>query len=227
MSGAIKLCALERLAAVIEREVPALRGRVCAGPADRAHLREFPHLVLIPETFRFESWDQYDETDPRSGLRREPTPNTVIQQVGEWVGIIRIELGATDSKTRALLEELVERAFLSGSGSDVSPLFPDPGSALRAGVILIDAEECYGARMAFLLEDDTWSQEAVFSDEWYSIMRVTAELPALVPRYKAYAMTDVRLFFTESLETVVEVGVLPGDTEKVRINTDGSVTAVP
>lgn len=223
---AIKLRALERLGDVIEREVPQLRGRICRGPASRAHLRAFPHLVVIPEVFRFEPM-QGDDLDPRTGVRREPTPGAVIQQVGDWVGTIRLELGATDTETRAKLEDLIERAFLSGAGSAVDPLYPDPGRDMRAGVILIDIEDCYGARCAFIFDEDSWSQEAVFSEEWYSILRITAELPALVPRYGAKAISDLRLYFTEDMETAVAGQPLPADVEKFRVNPDGTITELP
>lgn len=223
---AIKLCALERLGVAIEREVPALRGRVCTGPANRNHNREFPHLAIIPESFKFLPLDG-DAVDPRTGLVREPTPGTVIEQVGEWIGTIRLELGAANSAQRAQLEDLIERAFLSGSGSTVDPLYPDRAKHMRAGVILIDAPDCYGARMAFLIDEDSWSQEMVFSDEWYSIIRIDAELPALVPRYGVTPMTDVRIYLTESMETQVAGQPLPADTEKVKINPDGTVTVLP
>lgn len=226
MTTAIKLCALERLGEVIEREVTALRGRVCAGPSDRAHRRVFPNLAIVPETFTFQPWES-DPVDPRTGLDREPTPGTTIHQVGEWIGQFRLELGAAEPKTRAVLEELVERAFLSGAGSAVDPLYPDAGKEMRSGAILIDAADCYGARMAFLLSEDSWSQEMAFGDEWFSIMRVDVELPALVPRYKVGRIRDLRLYLTEDMQVISSPAALPADAQKVRINADGSIAVIP
>src|SRR5690606_11962140 len=94
----------------------------------------------------------------------------------------------------------------------------------RPGIILIDVPEASNARCAFELQEDTWNQEKAFGNEWFSILRVTAWIPALVPFTRLNTISSLRLALTESLDTVSNISELPSDAETVAINNNGTIT---
>lgn len=224
MSTPIKLRALQRLAEILEREVSPLRGKVCAGPAGREHTKKFPSLAIIATRAVFESC-QPDDWDYVRDELREPTPNTVVSWVGDWTIDLTLELGAATAAERYHLEHLIEQVFLRGvSGCDAR--WRDVGAEIRPGTLLVDCGiECWNARIAYLLNEDTWNNEMAFSQEWYSVLRVTCEVPAFVPR-SAYTLTDLRLTLAlnPDLDTFVVGDPLPTDQQTFAVASDGTVT---
>lgn len=216
----IKIEALKRLEEVISCNIKDLKGKICAGPANRNHRLSFPHLALVPERFSFFP-DQRSSRDPVTGEDRDIGAKDTIYNVGRWEGTIKLTLGAKTAFRRYELEWLLEKLFLDGT-SGTLPSRPDAYADLRPGVLLVDIPNCHNARVAFELEDDTWENEKVFSNEWYSVMRITAQIPALVP-FKVDTIETLELVLTEDLETVATPTSLPPDSETVVINEDGTI----
>lgn len=222
-SKLIKISALERLGEILERTVPELRGRVCAGPATRDHRQTFPNAAIVTETFRFmpEAPDEHDylrlDDDGQPGKLRLPVPGSPVFSVGNWVGNVRIELGAETPQARYRLEHLIEQLFL-GAGTGVNAAIGDPGRFERPGTLLVDLDDVpnlWGGRCSFTMDDDSWQNEKAFTNEWFSWLRLDVELPVFVARQNVPLMS--------SLHLVVELG---GISATLAVAADGTVTVI-
>lgn len=224
----VKIQALDRLAEVLAREIKEIRGLICVGPGTRDHKQKFPHVSLVPQRFSFLP-HQADERDHVRGEDRSFQARSAVFDVGTWQGTVEIRVGAKTPFQRYELEYKLEQVFL-GNADGTAPDAQDRAGSLwmRPGVILIDVPECDNARCAFEMEDDTWDNEKVFANEWFSIMRVTANIPALVRAKNIPTIDTLELSLTENLETVVttpaEADAL-SDIETVSVLSDGTITA--
>ena len=222
----VKIRVLDRLKEVIEGEIKELRGRICAGPATREHRLKFPSLSLVPTRFSFLP-DQADEKDHVRGVDRSFGPRTAVFNVGLWQGTVELRLGAKNPRKRYELEYKLEQIFLGNVDGTAPDAFDRAGELwLRPGVMLVDVPECDNARCAFELEDDTWENEKVFANEWYSVMRITANIPALVRAKGIPTIETLDLSLTQDLDTVVntptEADAL-SDIETVTVLEDGTI----
>lgn len=223
----IKIRALERLRDVIACEVKELQGRICAGPGTRDHKLKFPHVALIPQKFSFLP-HQADERDHVRDVDRDFGPMTAIFNVGTWQGTVQVRIGAKDPETRYRLEYYIEQTFLGnidGTAPDARDIAGE--GFLRPGVMLIDIPDCDDARCSFELEDDTWENEKVFTNEWYSIMNITANIPALVRAKGIPEIETLQLSLTQDLDTsvtsIAEADALL-DIETVNVAEDGTIS---
>lgn len=224
----IKVRALEKLRDVIISEVKSLRGHVCAGPAPRDRKLKFPSLALVPTRFSFEP-QQADERDHVRGVDRSFGPRTAVFNVGTWEGTIELRLGTRTARERYELEFQLEQVFLGNADGTAADAQDRAGSLwMRPGVLLVDIPEADNARVAFELEDDVWENEKVFANEWYSIMRIAALIPALVRAKSIPTIEELQLSLTHDLETVIttpsEADALP-DIETVEVAEDGTISA--
>lgn len=223
MASLIKIRLLQRLADLIQCEIKELKGHVCAGPASRDHKLTFPSLALIPQAFTFEPWQQ-DEFDYVRDRFYDVPPKTTAFVVGKWDGVIEFKLGEKTPFKRYELEAKLEELFL-GTTTGTDPLYRDPYFDQRPGILLIDVPECYGARCALMLEGDQWENELAFANEWYSTLRVSVEMPAIITKRPVHSIDTLQFALTEDLETVISSPTaLPSDTETVTIDADGNIT---
>lgn len=224
----IKIAALDRLAEVLGREIKGLRNRICVGPATRDKKLAFPSLALLPQRFTFLP-HQADERDHVRDVDRSFGPRTAIFEVGTWQGLVEIRIGSKVARERYKMEYEVEQVFL-GNADGTAPDAQDVAGQnwMRPGIILIDVPDCDNARCAFELSDDVWENEKVFSNEWYSVMRVVANIPALVRAKNVPSIDELSLSLTQDLETVVttaaEADAL-SDIETVAVASDGTISA--
>ena len=221
----IKLRALERLASIIECEIPSLRCAISAGHASKHQKQRFPSVSLSPTRFSFYP-DQATNQDPVTKLDMTDGPKVSVFNVGRWVGVIDVRVGAKTAYQRYELEHKLEQIFL-GEATGVDASRPDAGACNRPGVLLADIPECHFARVAFELESDSWDNEMVFSNEWFSVLRVRAQIPALICKGPIHTIETLKLCLTEDLDTVVtSTATLPTDTETVQIADDGTITTI-
>ncbi len=197
----LRIEVLKILAECIANKVPALRNRICAGPAESPKKLGFPSLAIIPVRFRYFP-DQASEY-------RDPGPGRACMNVGRHEGTVQLRLGAQTHIRRSALEDAILDVFLEREGA--------PGVLVTAIPNVLDAT------VAWELDTDEWENERAFDKKWYSILTVMAQLPALVTRGSAHTMEEIRLTLTEDLTTPIEQ--LPaGDQETVLIGADGSIT---
>lgn len=214
----IKLKALTRLQELIECEVKELKGKICSGPSGRDHRLKFPSLSITTRRFNYLP-NQADSSNYVTGSDYLASGKGGVFNVGDWQGTVELRLGAKTPSVRYDLENKIEQIFLGGRHF-IDSRYPlaDSDDCLRPGVVLIDVPECSNARIAYELEDDTWNNEKVFSNQWYSIMRVRATLPALVCKPLVHTMDNIRVKLDSNLDTVTDF--------TFQVNEDGTITEI-
>lgn len=220
----IKLRALERLANIIEGAIPELKCSVIPGHATKHQKKRFPSVSLSPTRFTFFP-DQASCQDPVTKLDMNDGPKVAVFNVGRWEGIVDVRVAAKTPFKRYELEYKLEQLFL-GDTTGVDSTRPDAGACMRPGVLLADIPECHFARVAFELDSGTWDNEMAFSNEWFSVLRVRAQIPALICKGPIHTIENLQLCLTEDLDTAVAVGSLPADTEAIQIADDGTITTI-
>jgi hypothetical protein len=202
--------ALILLAKCIGDAVPAIRGKICAGPAESPKRLGFPHLSINPIKFKYfpdQAAEPVELGDPDT---TEHARGKVLLNVGRHEGLIQLRLGAQTARLRAELEEKILAVFLGREGSP--------------GVLVTPIPKCHNATVAWELDGDEWENEKAFDKKWYSIMTVMAQLPALVTRGSVYSIEELRLTLTEDLSTPIE-SVPAEEQETVQISEDGTIVA--
>ena len=200
----IRLRVLEVLRDCVARLVPELEGHICAGHAEANHKLEWPNLSLVPVSWRFHP-DQDGEVYTDLG------PGRAVYVVGRHEALIQMRLGARTMRERARLEHLVTQVFVS--------------QHLRPGVLVVRIRDCQQAVVAYEFDDTEWKDEAAFEREWYSIIEVVAQVPALVERGGYYTIEEIRSTFTQDLST--PAASLPAESlSTVRIDENGIITTV-
>lgn len=215
----LKINALQRLRDVIASEIKELKGNICAGPGTQDHKEVFPSLAIVPIRFSFYP-DQADEHDYISGANAVEANGLTYFNVGRWEGTLELRLGEKTPFKRYEFEHRIEQIFL-GNVTGTGPDYVDQGRDMRPGILLVDVPECK-ARCAFELEDDAWENEKVFSNKWYSVLRINAVLPALVEAKSPPLIENLYLSLTHDLETDASL-LSDEDTETVVI-TEGDTT---
>lgn len=196
----IRTHAMDKLIAILTEAVPELADHICK--MGEPHLkRTWPTLQIIPIRFRYYPQQEHEH----KGLSH----SVAVFDVGRHQGTIQLRLGANTPAQRWDLEDKILNVFLSQEG--------------RPGVLVTTIEEVHDAVVAWELEDDEWNNEKVFTKEFYSILTVRAQIPALITREGVYTIEAIRLSLTEDLST--EFTDLPTSAiETVEIDEDGNLT---
>ena len=132
--------ALSQLAECIAEHVPALKGRICAGPAESPQRLSFPSLSIIPVRFRY--------FPDQAATHQTVGATSVVLNVGRHEGTVQLRLGAQTHRQRTELEERVLDVFLGQLG--------------RPGVLLTTVPLCHDATVAWELDTDEWDSEKAF-----------------------------------------------------------------
>jgi hypothetical protein len=206
----IRLDALRALANCIQENIPELKTKVCPSQASANKRMTFPHLAIQAIGFKY-------FPDQALGVH-EPSATKLVVNVGRHEGIVQLRLGSAARQRRYDYEQRILDLFLS------EPLHP--------GVLLTPVTSCtkLGDWMAsWELEEDEWNDEMVFDNAWFSIMTITGQLPALVTRCGVHTIEQLRMGLTEDLTTEFDASSFDTspDIERVLINEDGSLDAVP
>lgn len=218
----LKYSALTLLADLIQARVPELFDRICIAPSGRDHALAFPHLYIQATKWRFQTQDP-DDVNPLTGLLREPEDGVTVFRVGDWTADVELRLGCTNAQERYVIGDKIERMFFDGTSG--CTVITDVGHQLRPGIILADVPGA-DARVAYLLDTETWMDEKVFTQELYTSLMLEVEMPILVSRYGLGTISNLQLALTESLETIALAGPLPAGTETVIVNSNGTLTRV-
>lgn len=205
--GVVRLEAMRGLQNAIVTAAPKLEGHIFVGQAPPDKKACFPALVIDPVRFRYFP-DQADEHFD-SGADR------VVLRVGRHEGTIQLRLGAATFGERCELEQKLLDLFLS--------------QEMRPGVLLTEITACPDLGdfvAAWEFEDDQWSDERAFDKEYWSIMTVTAQIPALVARGGVYRIEDLRLGITDDFVTAYTSSTFDTSSKvkRVRINENGTLT---
>lgn len=193
--SALRTEALLSLEAAIRCFAPDLD--ICPWPVPPTHKLMFPSLGIVPTTWTFYP-DQASE-------HARPDPDTVVLCVGRDEVLLQLRLVHATGPQRADVEEQLLEAFRS------TPLHP------RELLTTVRALPRYGDVLcAWELQDETWQDEKAFDQEFWSVITVTGQVPALVTRRPAHTIRDLRLRV-----------VRQDTTETVRVHEDGTYEILP
>lgn len=171
-SLSIRRAAADVLKLRIEQCIPALNGRTRATFADEEENRpEGASCALVFKRAGFEP-QQSAEVLATEGA------GPLVLQLGEWAVRAQIIVGAGSSREREALEEALLGLWLTDPdrpGVLVLPITDAPAVSEHGPVST-------GATViaTFVLDDDEFNEERVFSKKRDSVLGITVELPALL-----------------------------------------------
>lgn len=216
MSGVVKLDAITSLVATIAAGVPELKERLDATghpvkpikvvqvPPDQKLL--FPSLAIIPARFRFEP--------NQESVHSEPTPESVVINVGRWVATMQFRLACATLHERYRLEQKLGDLFMQREDAP--------------GVLMTDvADGALGDyHAAWELDDSDWSDEMAFSSQYWAVLTFNGVIPALVTRPGVYPIDTLKLGLTTDFEMAVTAGTFTtrGNLRVVAVAADGTIT---
>ncbi len=197
----LRLRSAQVFAEIVEQACPELKGNVCAGPATAEHKRKFPSLAIIPINFKI-SLDQEDEW-------KDVGDNRVVLFMGRYDALFQLQVGGRSPEERAKVADDITALFFQREGSP--------------GLIMAEVADCHDALVGYELDDESWRDEAGFSDKWFSIQTMNVVTPILIERGAVYTMDEIRICIRadvtasfESLSTLTP--------ECVAVDEDGCVT---
>lgn len=194
---------MDKLICHVESNIHELRGKICK--MGEPHLqRVWPTLQILPIRFKYYPMQEHEYLGVSA--------SKAIFDVGRHEGTVQLRLGANTPDERWELEQKMIDLFLE----------PEH----RPGVLVTTIEDCYDAVVVWELDDDEWRNEAVFTKEFFSLLTVRVQIPALVLRDSVYTIEDLRLSLTEDLHTAYSE--LPAASiETVQVDEDGNITPYP
>lgn len=204
----LKLEGLRGLKTLIECDVPELDDKVCVDQAGAGHKLSFPNLSITQNRSRYFP-DQEEESF-------EPSPNSVVLNVGRHVQDIVLKLGAATTFERAELEQKILNLFLVTDGHP-GILFTQLTACENLGPFVASWE----------LEEEDWQNEKAFDRQLYSELKITGILPALVTRRGVYNMNQLQIGWQIGVDVDPTADPpLFADTTIITINEDGTFTTL-
>lgn len=205
MAGIIRIRAIEVLVDLLEKQCPELMGRIHAGAVEHPHRQSSPCLVVSPT-------DAYEFHPDQDGniVYAPEGGTTAVFKVGRHEAVIQLRLLTKTSRERYRFEDRLSQLFI--------------GSRHRPGVVVVTIPDCWNAVIAYELEETMWKNEFAFDKEWFSILEVTMQIPALVERGGMYDIEDLRSCFTEDVDS--DFADIPSTViDCVQVAADGTITA--
>lgn len=197
----IKRIVGDSVAAYLANNVVGLAGRVTAVQEGPEKISEFPSVALLPSLFTFNACDP----DMVSG--DDDTDSPLVIDVGEFEGMVEMQLYAKSKPERELFEQRILDLFLSQEGSPGTLYVQCPTLTINGQVTL------YGPEVKVRLDNAEWLEEFSFEARRYSFLDITYAFPALTAR-------DVPSIDTLILALTDDLGA----REDVIVNDDGSIS---
>lgn len=196
----LRIRSAQVFAELVSQACPEL-AHICAGPSTAESKRKFPSLAIIPIKHKI-SLDQEDEWE-------DVGDTGVVLFCGRYDSLFQLKVGGRSPEERAKIAHDITQLFFQREGSP--------------GLIVRHIADCHQAIVGYELGDESWKDEAGFSDKWFSIQTINVVTPILVERGAVHTMqeirTCVRAYVAESFESLA---TLP--QECVAVDEDGNVT---
>jgi hypothetical protein len=200
----VRLEAMRGLRAAIECAIPDLHDHICVGQAPPDHLKKWPNLAIDPGRWRYEP-DQEME-------HHEFGADRVVFNVGRHDAAVVLRLGAQMIGQRAELEQRLIDLFLADEH--------------RPGILLTPITSCAELGefvAAWALDEDEWQDDDAIERHHFSVVTLSATIPALVTRCGIYRINDLRLGLAD-FGVTADPATFGTVAEVVRINEDGTIT---
>jgi hypothetical protein len=205
----------DSIAGFFSTAIPSLNGNIKTGqdgpetnfspPAVRMY---FETLTFSPENVQEEYW-----TDPDDGK--------VIYDVGEWDGLLRIELWCSTKPERETFEQLIIDQFLSFDAWS-----PGTVSILTPNLTINGYISLYAAQIKIWLDQQEWQEEMAFEGHRYTFITVPVSFPALTSA-NAVTIQELDVIVSTDFEAVITDSGTVSKTDKITVQLDGTTTQAP
>lgn len=201
----IKRIVTNAIANYFATNITGLSGRVSGVQEGPEKVAQFPSVALLGQTFAFMPSDpdyvSGDDNDPATPL---------VTDVGEFDGILELQLYADSKPMRELYEQRIMNHFLAQRGS--------PGTIYvqLPALVINELTTLYAPVVKVRLDNEEWSEELSFEAKRYSFLDLTFAFPALTAE-TAPAIDELHVAINHDLDSDEAL-------EDVIVNEDGSVS---
>jgi hypothetical protein len=164
--------------------LPALNGNVKIGQDGPETNFTPPAVRLFFETLTFspENFQEEYYADPDDGK--------LVYDMGEWDGLLRIELWCSTKPERETLEQLILDQFLSFDAWS-----PGTISVMTQNLTINGYVALYAAQIKMWLDQEEWQEEMSFEGHRYTYITVPVSFPALTSA-DAVTMQSLQVWLT-------------------------------
>lgn len=179
------------IASYLASNVTGLADRVSAVQEGPEKIAEFPSVALLPSTFVFNPSD-YDEVYNNDDAGDLP----LVIDVGEFEGLLELQLYAKSKPERELYEQRIMDLFLSQEGSPGTLFITLPTLTINGVVTLYEPE------IKVRLDNEEWNEEMSFEAKRYSFLDLQVAFPALTSR-DVPTIEDLQVVFEQIADNEV------------------------
>jgi hypothetical protein len=205
----IKRIAGDAIAAYIAGAIPTLASVATAQAGPETNFPEGPSVRLMPQITTFEpsNADEVYYTDPDDGK--------LVYQVGDFTGIIQLELWTRTKPEREKFEQLILDLFLADPFAPGTLILTTPTLTIKSYVSL------YSAELKVRLDQEDWKEEMSFESHRYTYLELMIDFPALTS-VNAVTMTKIDVDFSSDFEAVITNPNQLATDDKIEVQIDGS-----
>lgn len=200
----------DTVASYIATAIPALNSNVKTGQDGPETNFNPPAVRLMFETLTFSPENFQEE------YFATPDDGKIVYDVGEWDGLLRIELWCSSKPERETLEQAILDLFLSFDNWT-----PGTISLMTPNLTINQYVSMYAAQIKIWLDQEEWQEEMSFEGHRYTFMTVPISFPALTSA-SAVTMTELDVVFSSDIEVVITNSSQVPATDKVWVQEDGS-----
>lgn len=202
----MKRLTAETVASYLASNVAGLSGKVSALQEGPENVQDYPSAALMPVQFTYVPQSEYDEVYELSGS----DDGKVVLDVGEFQGLMRLELYARTKPEREQYEQALMDLFLASPGSPGTLFITTPNLTINGYVSL------YSVELKVRLNTEEWREEYSFESKRFSFIELEVAYPALTARNAITAQT-LELALSDAVDSNTPIDI-------VTIQVDGSTT---
>lgn len=198
----LKRVVADAIANYLSTNIPGLTGKVSAVAAGPETMAPCLAVKVIVDSTRFEP------TEPNEVYWDEVTDDkTVVLDIGQFVGMVSLELYAVSPAEREEYEQKILDLFQATKWAPGTLFITTPNLLVNGYASL------YSAEAKVRLESEEWNDEFAFEAKRYSFLDVSIDFPALTTDTDAPTIESLQIALDSDLIDVVEVQ-LDGSTVK-------------
>lgn len=200
----IKRIVTNAIADHLATNVAGMQGRVFGVQEGPEKVVNFPSIALLGAAFTFEP------SDPDYVSGDDDTDSPLVTDVGEFTGILELQLYTDSKPMRELYEQRIVNHFLAQKGSPGTIYIQLPT------LVINELTTLYAPQIKVRLDNEEWNEELAFEAKRYTFIDLTFAFPALTAE-NAPVIDELHVAINEDLESDVPM-------EDVIVNEDGSVS---
>jgi hypothetical protein len=204
----------DAIAAYIAGAIPTLASVATAQAGPETNFPEGPSVRLMPQITTFEpsNADEVYYTDPDDGK--------LVYQVGDFTGIIQLELWTRTKPEREKFEQLILDLFLADPWAPGTLILSTPTLTINGYVSL------YSAELKVRLDQEDWKEEMSFESHRYTYLELMIDFPALTSA-NAVTIAELDVIVSTDFEAVITDASTVAKTDKSTVQLDGSTVQAP